>query len=374
MPSGLETWVEAGKAAEGLVAFAEARQHFERPWTSGIASRTPRKRSARPGWSSCGARQRMRSSVAIRTPPRRSAERDRARRRRHEPMLAGMLHDRLARYLWDTKDQPDALAIQRRAVALVPTDPPSKSGLRSSPASGASSWCSASLRRANTPASGDRDREDRGRLASRVRGHEHPRHDRVHDRGCRCRPRAHHRCIGQGPGERGRVEQMRGYWNLFANAFCAARWEDALVRFRDAADALPRLGQGHLVPELQVTAADCLVRLGRGRCGADGRRCSASTASRRRADPAARPGHRSGTLRGGTRLPRRERHRAAGRQQGARGLAANQPRRDRRVGRPPRCRPRAGRRGARHRREAGRVSGDRLPLRGRHPRGGGSRG
>jgi tetratricopeptide (TPR) repeat protein len=58
-------------------------------------------------------------------------------------------------------------------------------------------------------------------------------------------------------------EQMRGYWNLFANTFCAARWEDTLVRFHDAAGALRRLGQGHLVPALQVNAADCLHRLGR---------------------------------------------------------------------------------------------------------------
>ena len=58
-------------------------------------------------------------------------------------------------------------------------------------------------------------------------------------------------------------EQMRGWWNLFANTFSAARWEEALVRFDEAAAALRRLGQGHLVPSLQVNAADCLHRLGR---------------------------------------------------------------------------------------------------------------
>ena len=58
-------------------------------------------------------------------------------------------------------------------------------------------------------------------------------------------------------------EQMRRWWNLFANTFSAARWEEALVRFEDAAAALRRLGQGHLVPSLQVNAADCLHRLGR---------------------------------------------------------------------------------------------------------------
>ena len=42
-----------------------------------------------------------------------------------EPLLAGMAHDRLARYLWDTTDQSDAWGIQQRAVALVPADPPS---------------------------------------------------------------------------------------------------------------------------------------------------------------------------------------------------------------------------------------------------------
>jgi hypothetical protein len=67
------------------------------------------------------------------------------------------------------------------------------------------------------------------------------------------------RFVGRGDAQ----EQMRGYWNLFANTFSAARWEDALVRFHDAAGALRRLGQGHLVPALQVNAADCLHRLGR---------------------------------------------------------------------------------------------------------------
>ena len=58
-------------------------------------------------------------------------------------------------------------------------------------------------------------------------------------------------------------EQMRGWWNLFANTCTAARWEEALVRYDAAAAALRRLGQGHLVPSLQVNAADCLHRLGR---------------------------------------------------------------------------------------------------------------
>ena len=147
------------------------------------------------------------------------------------------------------------------------------------------------------------------------------------------------------------LEQMRGYWNLFANSFSAARWEDALVRFREAADALPRLGQGHLVPELQVTAADCLVRLGR---WDEAERMVEDARRRQRAgeEPIRLPDLdiARGRFAAARDYLEGQRHRAAGGEQGARRLAANQPRRDRPVGGSPRRRARAGRRGPRHRR------------------------
>ena len=57
-------------------------------------------------------------------------------------------------------------------------------------------------------------------------------------------------------------QQMRICWNEFACLFDAGRWREALEVFDDAAELLPRLGQGHLMPELVANAADLHVRLG----------------------------------------------------------------------------------------------------------------
>jgi DNA-binding CsgD family transcriptional regulator/tetratricopeptide (TPR) repeat protein len=45
-----------------------------------------------------------------------------------EPVVAGLMYDRLARYLRNTDDFGDALAFQERAVELIPPEPPSREG------------------------------------------------------------------------------------------------------------------------------------------------------------------------------------------------------------------------------------------------------
>ena len=42
-----------------------------------------------------------------------------------EPLRAGALLERLARYHWSAGDTPRAMAAVERAVATIPTDPPS---------------------------------------------------------------------------------------------------------------------------------------------------------------------------------------------------------------------------------------------------------
>ncbi len=122
----LRAWVEAGQAAERIFAFAEGRQHYERalavwdlvagPAELAGASRVDLLRraaeAAYQGGDPDAAAALAREAIAGTDPGT-------------EPVLAGMLHDRLARFVWDTTDQAEALAIQQRAVELVPAQPPS---------------------------------------------------------------------------------------------------------------------------------------------------------------------------------------------------------------------------------------------------------
>ena len=264
-PRALAAWVEAGLAAEQVAAFAEARGHLERalavwddvPDASDLISlsRLDILRHAAEdaflGGDPTGAADLGRRTLALVDD-------------QTDPLLAGMLHDRLARYLWDTPDQTDALETQRRAVELVPSDPPSRA--RAQVLAGlaghlmvlgryaeARGICEEAIEMARTVGAPEAEYIALNTLGTLVCATEDV------DAGLDLVGTALLMAEEHGDAQ----EQMRGYWNLFANTFAAARWEDALVRFQDAAYALPRLGQAHLVPELEISAADCLVRLGR---------------------------------------------------------------------------------------------------------------
>jgi DNA-binding CsgD family transcriptional regulator len=264
-PRALNAWVEAGEAAEELLAFAEARHHFEHAldvWDrvvdaedrAGMPQLELLRHAAEDaflGGDPDGAAALGHRAIALIDPAA-------------EPMLAGMLHDRLARYLWDTKDQPDALAIQLRAVELVPADPPTAERAHVLASLGGHLMVLGRYQEA-------RRTSEEAIVIAREVGTPEPEYVALNtlgtivcttedvDAGLRLVAEAFRMAQANGDA----LEQMRGYWNLFANSFTAARWEDALLRFHEAADALPRLGQAHLIPELQVTAADCVLRLGR---------------------------------------------------------------------------------------------------------------
>jgi DNA-binding CsgD family transcriptional regulator len=261
----LRSWVQAGRAAERIFAFAEGRHHYEQAlgvWDqvadpAGLAgaSRVELLRRAAEdafqGGDPDAAAALVREAIAGTDPGT-------------EPVLAGVLHDRLARYVWDTTGQADALAIQRRAVELVPARPPSAA--RAQVLAGLGHHLQLLGRYAEARAVS----EEAVELALAV-GAAQPEYVALNtlgtitctlenvDQGLRLLEAA----LGMAEANGDPEEQMRGWWNLFANTFSAARWEEALVRFDEASAALRRLGQGHLLPSLQVTAADCLHRLGR---------------------------------------------------------------------------------------------------------------
>jgi DNA-binding CsgD family transcriptional regulator/tetratricopeptide (TPR) repeat protein len=265
LPRALRAWVQAGGAAEQMFAFAEARHHHEQAlavW-DGVAdarelagaSRVEILRRAAedaflgddPDRASVLARQ----AIALADPAA-------------DPVLAGVPHDRLARFVSDTRNQTEALAIQRTAVELVPAQPPSAE--RAQVLAGLGGHLMALGRYQEA-----RRMSEEAVAMARAVGARQPEYFALNtlgtitctledvDEGLRLLDEA----LRMAEAHSDAQEQMRGYWNLFANTFSAARWEDALVRFHDAAAALRRLGQGHLVPALQVNAADCLHRLGR---------------------------------------------------------------------------------------------------------------
>jgi DNA-binding CsgD family transcriptional regulator len=265
LPRALRAWVEAGQAAERIHAFAEGRHHHEQAlavWDqladaaelAGAAKVDILRRAAEDAYQSGdpeAAADLAREAIALADPAT-------------DPLLAGVLHDRLAHFVWDTTDQADALALQRRAVELVPAQPPSAARAQVLAGLGGQLQVLGRYHEA-------RQVSEEAVAMARAVGAAQPEYSALNtlgtitctledvDEGLRLLEAALAMAEAHGDAQ----EQMRGWWNLFANTFSAARWEEALRRFEVAAVALPRLGQSHLVPPLQANAADCLHRLGR---------------------------------------------------------------------------------------------------------------
>ncbi|MGH2734660.1 MAG: ATP-binding protein, partial [Actinomycetota bacterium] len=265
LDKAMEAWIEAGRAAEQMFAFAEARHHFEQALA--VWDRVPDAIDL-AGAPKVQMLRRAAEDAFLGGDPDRAGEL--ARRAialvdpEADPMLAGVLHDRLARYVWDTSEQSTALDIYQTAVELVPADPPSAERARVLASLGghlmvlgrygeARRVSEEALAMARAVAS-----EGAEYFALNTLGTITCTLDDV-DEGLRLLERALHMAEAHGDAQ----EQMRGHWNIFSNLQTAGRWELAVLKFGVAADALPRLGMGHLVAPLEVSAADCLFRLGR---------------------------------------------------------------------------------------------------------------
>jgi DNA-binding CsgD family transcriptional regulator/tetratricopeptide (TPR) repeat protein len=265
LDSALTAWIDAGEAAEGVFAFAEARHHFEQALA--IWDRVPEARHPAEV-SRLEILRRAAEDAFLGGEPERAcvlardalALVDAA----GEPHLAGMLNHRLARYLWDTSEHEAGLDFGRRAVALVPADPPSAeraqvlAGLggnlmalgRYQEARRVSEEAVAVARSVGAAPAECYALQTLGTVTSAV--------DDV-DEGLRL-----HREAARMASALGDVgQQWRCHWNLVADSITATRWEDALARFEEAAEALPRLGQEHRLVSLAPIVAACLFRVGR---------------------------------------------------------------------------------------------------------------
>ena len=122
------TLVEAGRAAERVYAFTDARRHYERALA--LWDRAPTA-EADAGSDEVWVMQRAAEAAVLSGAygaaivlGRRAIE-ALGVRGEPEPVRAGMLHDRLRWYLWESGDRVAAAASVAEALRLIPPEPPS---------------------------------------------------------------------------------------------------------------------------------------------------------------------------------------------------------------------------------------------------------
>lgn len=258
-----DAWLAASSAAEAICAFAEAHQHLEHVlanWDvvgsgrAGPLAHTDVIARAADNAFLAGRAERARDLVEREI----AAVGDRL-----EPQRLGMLYERLARYVRDTDDPHRVLELVERAVELVPDLPtPDRAIVLAGYAThlmtsgryadaGRVATSAAEIAQATDAVLAEADaRNTLGVVVATT--------DDV-ERGLALIREA--RVLGLRCGDQ--HQQMRSIWNTVACTFDAGEWERVLDAYRDAVDALPALGLRHLVPELDVIAADVLMRLGR---------------------------------------------------------------------------------------------------------------
>jgi DNA-binding CsgD family transcriptional regulator len=126
LPAALRASIEAGMAAEQMRAMAEAGLHFEHAleiWDAGSAAGEPLPldrlevtRRAAEAESLVGDSVRATALVRVALESIDPVA---------EPVTAALLHERIGRYLWTEGRGEDALPEYRRALELMPAEPPS---------------------------------------------------------------------------------------------------------------------------------------------------------------------------------------------------------------------------------------------------------
>jgi DNA-binding CsgD family transcriptional regulator len=122
LPASLAASLDAGAAAERLYAFGEAGLHYERALA--IWDRVD---PAEPRIDRLEVLRRAGDAALLTGDARRAISLARELLARIDaPAPAALAHERLGRYLWTAGDDDAALRAYRRAVELMPVDPPSE--------------------------------------------------------------------------------------------------------------------------------------------------------------------------------------------------------------------------------------------------------
>ncbi|MDV3219986.1 helix-turn-helix transcriptional regulator [Intrasporangium sp.] len=122
----LTAWVRAAEAATGQYAFAEAQHGYQSALDLWREVEEP---DAAAGFSHLELLRRLGDAAFLAGDPHVACWSARAALDEvdevDDPVTAGLIHHRLARYVRNTDDYADALALQKRAVELVPESPSS---------------------------------------------------------------------------------------------------------------------------------------------------------------------------------------------------------------------------------------------------------
>ncbi len=261
----LEAWSGAASAAEAIFAFAEAHHHLSQIIANWDRATDPADRVGADyvdvvgraaelaflGGDAPEATRLARTAISL-----VDAE--------TQPHAAGVLYERLARYVRDTVEHDQALGLVERALELVPSAPESVDHARVLAGVAGQLMTHGKYSEARTFA---RRAADEARAVGSILAEADALNtlgvlatviDDV-ERGVATIARA--LTLAERCGDA--HQQMRSYWNTVACLSDAGEWERALRAFEEAIEHLPRLGQGHLLPELYVNAADILMVLGR---------------------------------------------------------------------------------------------------------------
>lgn len=258
-------WIAAATAAEAVFAFAEAHQHLSKALAAWDAVDKPERRA---GMTRLDLLARAAEDAFLGGDAERACDLARTAISGTDevaaPRVAGVLYERLSRYLRDTAERDQIYEMIERAVQLVPAAPPSVERAR------------VLAGQAGRLSTLGRLREVRAILEEAVEmaravGSALVECEALNTLGvvtCYLDDDA------AGLAQIGKAlelaracgdsqQQMRAYWNLAVCTAEAGRWEEAIGHYRAAIAALPRLGLAHLVPELYAYAAQDLVTLGR---------------------------------------------------------------------------------------------------------------
>lgn len=261
----LAAWVKAGEAAESQFAFAEAQHGYQ---------------SALGIWDSVAGPEEHSGLTRVALVRRQAemaflggefeiaclAARDALELIDSEidPITAALVHHRLARYLCDTADHNEALEHQVRAVELIPEIPPTPE--RAMVVSGLASIlqfegryheaheCAVeAISLATTTHAVEAET-----LARNILGNTTCIIEDV-DLGLERIREALDLAEQTGDVH----QQSTALWNMMANLFTAARWEETVVACRGLEEIYPRIGMSHWLTELRSTLVDLFFRLGR---------------------------------------------------------------------------------------------------------------
>lgn len=181
-----------------------------------------------------------------------------------DPSTAGVLYERLSRYLRDTAERDAAHEAIEQALRLVPADPPTAARARVLGGHASALMLSGRLGRAHAVCG------DAVAMARRVGAADVTCDALVTLGTLQCYlddDSAGIALLEEALAMAGAAgdahQQMRGLWNLYVCAAESGRLDEAARRARAALDTLPRIGHGHLLPELYRHLQSELVSLGR---------------------------------------------------------------------------------------------------------------